>query len=305
MTITPTTIDRTVHLTLNNSTTSTPTSLHIHRNKISSLPHIELQHRLHGTSLIAEATYMIYHHSNKNHTHTPSSVSSSSSSSSVYTTACVLFHRFYHRVSLCQWDVWSVAMGCVMLAGKLEECPVRLRRLVLVFAHLYRRRRMGVGYVSDDDDVTNAGCQCRVLTDSEKRNVLRFQKAMSPLGQEYRIWEDVLVSAECEILRQLGFMLSWISDSHPHKFILYIVRAVYEDEDGDLITNTSDNKVAQLAWNYCNDSYRIDLCTHYEAEIIVSLVHSFYHHYCRCVMFIFYLNYNYNNYQLQSSVICI
>ena len=187
---------------------------------------------------------------------------------SVYSTACVLLHRFYHRVSLCQFDVWSVAMGCVVLAGKIEEFPIRLRRVVLVFAHLYRRRRLEVGYQvgendesrSDDNNVSESGQ--RVLTDTEKRNVMRFQKPMSPLSQEYRAWEDAIIKSEVEILRQLGFMLSWISDSHPHKFILYIVRAVCDD--------TPNNEVAQLAWNYCNDSYRLDLCVHYEAEIIVS-----------------------------------
>ena len=185
----------------------------------------------------------------------------------VYATACVLFHRFYHRKSLKEVDVWSVAMAAVVLAAKLEECPQRLRRVVLVFAHLYRRRKLCVGMdwklCGDDGGGGSIVCSdlARSLSDVEKMNTLRFQKPMSPLGRQYKDWEYALTSTENEVLRELGFTVSWISDSHPHKFMFYIIRAI-----------DAGNNVAQLAWNYCNESCRLDLCVHFESILIVSLL---------------------------------
>jgi hypothetical protein len=48
-----------------------------------------------------------------------------------------------------------------------------------------------------------------------------------------------------------------VSNEHPHKFILYYVRAL---GGGDAL--------AQAAWSYLNDSLRLDLCCRHAAETI-------------------------------------
>ena len=129
------------------------------------VPSIRMQriHMLHGTSLIYDACVLLQ-----------------LNSSIIYAISCVIFHRFYfhnpkndqksyHR--LYQYDVWSVAMACLLLATKLEDDhgrrsssssgggdgsggtppdendesssnvkKVSLSQIVLAFCHLYRKR---------------------------------------------------------------------------------------------------------------------------------------------------------------------
>ena len=183
---------------------------------------------------------------------------------STYASACCMFHRFYHESSLKQYDVWSTAMACVILAGKIEEDPRPLRQVIVVFAHLYRRRRLIC--CQDNRLASEIADHPRVLsadraktTDLEgKKSVLRIVQPLSPLGPIYELWHKAATDTENAVLRQLGFMLYWIPDSHPHKFILYFVRIL-----------KIDNKAfTQVAWNCCNDSCRLDFCTRYRPEMI-------------------------------------
>ena len=48
-------------------------------------------------------------------------------------TAVVLFHRFYARRSMTQFDPQVTAYACVFLAGKAEESLVNLRVVVFDF----------------------------------------------------------------------------------------------------------------------------------------------------------------------------
>jgi hypothetical protein len=207
-----------------------------------------------------------------------------------------LFHRFYHRRSLTRLDVWSVAVGSILLATKVEEECRPVRSIIATFAHLYRRRRLRYG---DDDALDNsshgddAGC-CEAdgassLTRDEKENALRSVRPMPPSGPAYAEWMDAMIRAEGEILVALGFTIQWLPDSHPHRFILYLARVLEIGEGGGGTGEKEKEgagegagagageggdgdtaRVMQAAWNYCNDSCRLDLCVRFEPEVIVS-----------------------------------
>ena len=197
-------VDKTIQSTLP-SPRSTPSA------KDGIPPSIERLHRLHGTSLLLDASTLL---------RLPPST---------YATACTIFHRVYHRISLKRHCVWSVAIACTLLAGKVEEEPRTVHSIILTFAHIYRRRRLRIGddiqkysYGAADCEADNAA----TLTNDEKENIIRSVKPMSLGGPVYAEWKEVLFEMENVILKTLGFTLHWIPDSHPHKFILYFAHVL-------------------------------------------------------------------------------
>jgi len=150
-----------------------------------------------------------------------------------------------------------------------------MREIILAFVHVYRRFRLGIRYIKlDENHTSEKGFQTAmsglvlsfgrnadvVLNDEEKQNILRYIRPLPRSGPVYLEWKQILERMEQVILRELGFSLYWIPQRHPHVFLLYFIR-VLEIEKEKLI--------AQRAWNYCNDSCRLDLCVRYEAEIMV------------------------------------
>ena len=70
------------------------------------------------------------------------------------------------------------------------------------------------------------------------------------------MWKNELITIERYILKELGFSIYNIMD-HPHKYILYFVKLL-----------NGSNELAQVSWNYLNDSLRLDLNLRYNAEVI-------------------------------------
>lgn len=248
-------IDNTIH------TTTTPSSL----DEGGVSPKLEFLHRLHGTSLLHDACTLLH------------------LSPSTYATSTTIFHHFYHRASLTKYDVWSTSLACLLLATKLEEDARTIRTIIIAFAHIYRRRRLRI---HDDMEISYGYADCESLastfTNIEKENVLRSgnnKAIMSAGGKVYSLWKERLVKMEYAILSAFGFALFWVSEVHPHKFLLYFCRVLEIDaqdcerldegvDDGD---SGRGGSIAQKAWNYCNDSCSLDLCVRYDPEVIVSL----------------------------------
>lgn len=102
-------------------------------------------------------------------------------------TACVLYHHFFERVSMCAYEPYLVAMSCVYLAGKVEEQHIRTRDIINV-SHRY------------------------------------FNTGSAPLECD-KFWDlrDSVVQCELLILRQLNFHVSF---EHPHKYLLHYLLSV-------------------------------------------------------------------------------
>eukprot|EP00536_Pseudo-nitzschia_multiseries_P009340 jgi/Psemu1/258030/estExt_Genewise1Plus.C_2580028 len=180
--------------------------------------HTEKVHRWHGTSVILESCLGL------------------SLGPSTYATACTLFHRFYHSVSLTEHDVWSAAMASTLLATKVEDEPKSLKQIVEEYARIYARRL--------------------------RRHICAtvLPQHLNKFGPVYKEWHQRITAMESIVLRTLGFTFYWISDSHPHRFLLNFCRAL----------ELNDAKFMQRAWNYCNDSCRLDLSVRYLPEVIAS-----------------------------------
>jgi len=269
--IKPSIVDRTIHLILppSSSFVDVPTKT-------------KFLHTIHGTSIIYQSTTLLR------------------TSPSTYATACTIFHRFYHRKSLKEYSVWSVALGSVFLACKVEEDQRRMQDVILIFVHVLRRMRLAILLhdVTEDDGFKSPSslsssnhqsswiqtdvspllrCQDPLspslpLTQEEKQNILRYVRPLPQYSQLYKEWEYELREMENVILRELGFTLYWIPDSHPHLFLLYFCNVLglqTAPKEQDTMKNDHPKyTVHQLAWNYCNDSYRIELCTRFVPEII-------------------------------------
>lgn len=272
----PSIVDRTIHQILPPSASSSSSA-----SSWFDVPaKTKFLHTIQGTSIIYQSTTLLR------------------TSPSTYATACTIFHRFYHRKSLKEYSVWSVALGSVFLACKIEEDQHRMQDVILIFLHVLRRMRLAIFYNDDgtednastspksssliQTDVSSllscsgAGAETETLTKEEKQNILRYVRPLPQHSQLYKEWEYELREMENVILRELGFTLYWIPDSHPHLFLLYFcnvlgLQTAVQNEQEDTMKKdhpTYNTGVHQLAWNYCNDSYRIELCTRFEPEMI-------------------------------------
>ena len=76
-------------------------------------------------------------------------------------------------------------------------------------------------------------------------------------GERYNDYKDELLLIERHILKELGFSLYTIMD-HPHKYLLYYTKLL-----------NGSNELSQTAWNYLNDSMRLDLSLKYLSKEIV------------------------------------
>ncbi|KAJ1432928.1 cyclin-like protein [Ochromonadaceae sp. CCMP2298] len=165
-----------------------------------------------------------------------------------------ILHRFFYRKSMLRFDVFTVAMGAVLLGAKVEEQFKTLREILFAFHHIYAARR---------------GLSLR---------------PMELGGQQYSQWKAELIMVERFILKELGFSLYGCTDA-PHKYILYFVRllcptqkeAVGETGQGKGETQDQGQgqgqeagaeELANCAWAFLNDSMRLHLCLTVDAGTI-------------------------------------
>lgn len=259
------TVDRSVHVILPLSQGSgTPSS----KDGISA--RIERLHRLHGTSLLASAWKMLLPDALHGQDGRPTSIPTTAASS-CFATACTLFHRFYHCVSLTKHCVWSVAMASTLLSAKLDDdisVLVNLSQIILVYSQLYKRRVLLLSVLEDETDtsilsaIKNHDSVSFVECPSAKRQRVLQPVGLSTFGPIYKEWSQVVIDTENQILRHLGFTLYWIADHHAHKYLDHFVSTV------NGMDSIQTKEVARLAWIYCNDAYRLDVMTRFHSHVI-------------------------------------
>jgi hypothetical protein len=144
----------------------------------------------------------------------------------------ILVHQFHGKIrnSSKSWpspkDIISsynplqeIGMGALYLASKLEECPLRMRDVINVYDVLIQRSQ----HSSSPSDFKH--------------------EPMSYFSQPYYDMKDVLIIAEMQLLKRLGF------DVHvtlPYGTLVNYMR---------VLNLLEDTKACQMAWGYLNDAY--------------------------------------------------
>lgn len=150
--------------------------------------------------------------------------------------AAVVFQRFYFRKSFADFDVRIAATAALVLACKLEESHRKLQEVIVCCHHLQMRSLQ-----EEDDAPTYAGRPTPIL---------------DPKCHEHIKTKEDVVKAERHILQELGFDMIILQLDHPHKYLLQYIKALNCVE------------LAQMAWNYLNDSLRTTLCCAYQPQQI-------------------------------------
>lgn len=162
-------------------------------------------------------------------------------------TAQVLFQRFWYVSSMRQFNVIDIAMGALLLASKLEEAPLRLREILLVFDYLGQRARHFAKYTPGQRTVEAYG------RPSSKQECPPFSyKPSGYYTDAYYDAKDALVVAEMQILKRLGFD---VQVNLPHALMINYMQVLGVANKEIAMEEGPPMTAAQLAWNYLSDAY--------------------------------------------------
>lgn len=128
-----------------------------------------------------------------------------------------------------------MATACLFLAGKVEETPKPLNDLART-SHLLQRKA---------SDPT------------------RLESSQQELHVELK---ETILRAERVLLHRLGFDFNV---EHPYKHLLSVIKRMSQ---AGLIEEESTKTLAQVSWNFANDSLRTSLCLEYSANHIAEAV---------------------------------
>lgn len=205
----------------------------------------------------------------------------------VSSTACVLFHRFFHTTggSIYEFDVWSLSMASVLLATKMHDMSmISVCSIIHAFCSIYRQRILGFDFSSmNGNNHEHELCFApppdgwNRLSIEERRRRLDETISLPTHGPIYLEWFNAIVSAECRVLHHLGFIVFWIADNHAHTFVESFCHDIGIVVDRDLNSNEacldlSERKrmLTRQAYEFCQKASYIDLCVRYSPELICS-----------------------------------
>lgn len=150
-------------------------------------------------------------------------------------TAVVFCHRFFHVETAYEFDTMVMATACLFLAGKVEETPKPLNDLAHTSYYLQQKR----------NDPTH-------VEGSEQEGHVELR--------------ETILRAERILLHRLAFDFNV---QHPYKHLLSVIKRLSQT---GLIEEDSTKSLAQVSWNFANDSLRTSLCLEYDAKHIAEAV---------------------------------
>lgn len=154
-------------------------------------------------------------------------------------------------------------MASLLVACKLEEIPMTARQIISVFAQIFKRRVLLIDCDSEMSEsfrnITQvATIDCRLERDLLERK-LQETKSMSPLGEVYSEWHNNLLKSEQLLLRSLGFVVYWVTQTHAHRYLPSILEHLGLE---------NERKLSEFAWSSCNDAYRGSACIYFHPEVL-------------------------------------
>ncbi len=145
-------------------------------------------------------------------------------------TAMELFHRFFFRQSFLRAGMKYTTAACIFLATKLDETPKRIRDVVSVFDYLYKI----------------------------KEGVARPIPVIDLNSDEFMNFRQEVIAAERLILKEVGFVLNNLHVK-PFKYLYYYLKVL-----------RMNKALAQRAWNFVNDAYRVPVCVSFPPYVLAA-----------------------------------
>ncbi|SCQ16689.1 cyclin, putative [Plasmodium ovale] len=163
-------------------------------------------------------------------------------------TSQVLFHRFYFKKSLTDFDVKMIAPASLYLSCKLEEDFCRVYKIINTFYFLYKYEDLKSKHYYFD-----------------VKNVKVEHFKIDVESQEYKNMKVDIYTYELLILKEMGFLIHKINQ-HPHLFLLPYIHSLFNNLNK--FDDDMTKKLAQISWGYLNDSMRTTLCCEYQPRCI-------------------------------------
>lgn len=152
------------------------------------------------------------------------------------TTAQMLLQRVYNadEYTLEKNPLDTTSMAALFLGAKIEEYPRKVCDVIDVFTYVLSRK------LKED-----------IVLDYREHDRVKKE----------------LFTTERLLLKTLGFNLL---SSYPHKIIVNYYHAIVHalDPEMNVWREHVNQKVLQEAWNYCNDSLRLDVFTRYSKVVV-------------------------------------
>jgi len=159
----------------------------------------------------------------------------------VLATARIMLQRFFVRQSFKEWDEKVIAAACIFLAAKSEDRPRKLHDVVQAYH--------------------------KAKTQSLSGTVSRVEH-LDPKGRDFFLLKESLLTHERVILQTISFDLTI---KHPYHTMIKMCKELKEIQDfGELGPQKGARRLAQVAFNFSNDSMTTTLSLQHDPLIIAA-----------------------------------